>query len=227
MTLPSIMLLLLLPLLFSAPSTSTARDFDFFYFVLQWPGSFCDTKKSCCYPATGKPTADFSIHGLWPNYADGSYPSNCDRQNAYDASQIADLMEILRSHWPSLACPSGDESTFWKHEWQKHGTCSESVLDQHAYFGTALRLRTQINLLQALQDAGIKPDGGLYSSTDISSAIRNSTGFEPKLGCNADGGGNRQLYEVSVCVDAKGERLIECPISSISNCPPRVEFPPF
>lgn len=75
--------------------------------------------------------------------------------------------------------------------------------------------------------AGIKPDGGFYSSTDMSSAIRNGTGFEPKVQCNVDEGGNRQLYEVYVCVDAKGERLIECPVSPTSNCPSRVEFPPF
>uniref|UniRef100_A0A6V7QTG3 Uncharacterized protein n=1 Tax=Ananas comosus var. bracteatus TaxID=296719 RepID=A0A6V7QTG3_ANACO len=29
---------------------SSAQDFDFFYFVQQWPGSYCDTKQSCCYP---------------------------------------------------------------------------------------------------------------------------------------------------------------------------------
>ncbi|GAB4840016.1 hypothetical protein Ancab_020725 [Ancistrocladus abbreviatus] len=66
----------------------TSQDFDFFYFVLQWPGSYCDTQQSCCYPVTGKPATDFGIHGLWPNYSNGSYPSNCDPSNAFDKSQV-------------------------------------------------------------------------------------------------------------------------------------------
>lgn len=68
--------------------------------------------------------------------------------------QISDLTSNLQKNWPTLACPSGDGTTFWTHEWEKHGTCSESELDQHAYFQTALKLRNQINLLQILENAG-------------------------------------------------------------------------
>lgn len=107
-----------------------SKDFDFFYFVQQWPGSYCDTKQSCCYPTTGKPDADFGIHGLWPNYKDGSYPSNCDRDRPFDSSEISDLNSQLQTEWPTLSCPSGTGMKFWEHEWDKHGTCSESVLDQ-------------------------------------------------------------------------------------------------
>lgn len=68
--------------------------------------------------------------------------------------QISDLISSMQKKWPTLACPSGNGVTFWSHEWEKHGTCSESVLDQHGYFKAALALKNQVNLLQALQSAG-------------------------------------------------------------------------
>lgn len=60
----------------------------------------------------------------------------------------------MQQDWPTLACPSGDGTEFWSHEWEKHGTCSESVLEQHAYFETTLNFKKKTNLLQALQHAG-------------------------------------------------------------------------
>ncbi|GAB2214427.1 hypothetical protein Droror1_Dr00018773 [Drosera rotundifolia] len=132
---------------------AASQDFDFFYFVLQWPGSYCDTKQSCCYPLTGKPATDFGIHGLWPNYNDGSYPSNCDTSNPFDTSKVLDLISRMQTEWPSLSCPSSDNTKFWSHEWVKHGTCSESILNQYGYFKAALDLKNQIDILQILRNA--------------------------------------------------------------------------
>lgn len=60
----------------------------FLCFIIKWPGSYCDTEKSCCFPTSGKPAADFGIHGLWPNYEDGTYPSNCDDTKPFDSSSV-------------------------------------------------------------------------------------------------------------------------------------------
>ncbi|KAG5521578.1 hypothetical protein RHGRI_033960 [Rhododendron griersonianum] len=73
----------------------------------------------------------------------------------YFVQQISDLLSRLEKDWPTLACPSGDGIKFWGHEWSKHGTCSESLLDQYSYFQKALDLKAKANLLQALQTAGI------------------------------------------------------------------------
>ncbi|KAE9605537.1 hypothetical protein Lal_00024682 [Lupinus albus] len=204
-----------------------SEDFDFFYFVQQWPGSYCDARRPCCYPTTGKPAADFGIHGLWPNRNDGSYPSNCDPNSPFDPSEVSDLTTKLQSEWPTLACPSNDGTGFWTHEWEKHGTCSESNLKQHAYFATALGLKEKANLLQALTSAGIKPDGESYTLSDIKGAIKDGVGFTPYIECNVDKSGNSQLYQVYLCVDTSGSNLIECPVFPHGRCGSSIEFPTF
>ncbi|XP_042497266.1 ribonuclease 1-like [Macadamia integrifolia] len=206
---------------------SASQDFDFFYLVQQWPGSYCDAKQKCCYPTTGKPASDFGIHGLWPNYKDGSYPSNCDSSNSFDASVISDLTGRMQTNWPSLACPSSTGLKFWSHEWEKHGTCSESVLDQHGYFETALNLKKKVDLLQILENAGIQPDGGFYSLDSIKKAIRDGSGYTPFIECNVDDSGNSQLYQVYLCVDNSGSDFTECPVFPKGRCDSKIEFPTF
>ncbi|KAL7588260.1 hypothetical protein Lser_V15G37532 [Lactuca serriola] len=206
---------------------SASQDFDFFYFVQQWPGSYCDTKQSCCYPITGKPASNFGIHGLWPNRNNGSYPSDCDSSNPFDASNISDLRSEMQSEWPTLSCPSNDGLTFWSHEWDKHGTCSESVLDQHEYFATTLSLKNQINLLHALESAGIQPNGEKYSLSSIKSAIIGASGLTPWIQCNNDSFGNSQLYQIYLCVDSSASGFIECPVFPYGHCDSSIEFPSF
>ncbi|XVF43122.1 hypothetical protein PTKIN_Ptkin02bG0015200 [Pterospermum kingtungense] len=205
-----------------------AQDFDFFYFVQQWPGAYCDSKRShCCYPKSGKPAADFGIHGLWPNYKDGGYPSNCDPDSRFDKSEISNLIGTLEKEWPTLSCPSNDGIKFWTHEWEKHGTCSESELDQREYFEAALKLKQKANLLQALTNKGIKPDDEFYELQDIKDAIKEAVGFTPGIECNIDASGNSQLYQVYLCVDTSGSDFIECPLLQRFKCGSSIQFPKF
>lgn len=222
-----ILLIELLLITHSFSLISITQAYDFFYFVQQWPGSYCDTKKSCCYPTTGKPKSDFGIHGLWPNNNDGSYPSNCDSTNPYDESKISDLKSKMHEEWATLSCPSNSGSSFWSHEWDKHGTCSQSVLSEHAYFQTALSLKNQIDLLQALQTAGISPDGSFYSLANIKRAIKDAIGYEAWIECNRDEDGNSQLYQVYVCVDSSASELITCPVFPRGSCGSTIKFPAF
>lgn len=62
-------------------------------------------------------------------------------------------MSNLQREWPTLSCPSNDGVNFWTHEWEKHGTCAESELDQHDYFEAGLKLKQKANLLHALTNA--------------------------------------------------------------------------
>lgn len=162
----------------------------------------------------------------------------------------------MQQDWATLACPSNSGSTFWSHEWDKHGTCSESVLDQHAYFAAALNLKSKLDLLQILQSAGIiqssfkfksittpfflvfhglkypcnpgiNPDGGVYSLSSIRSTIGSAIGHTPWVECNVDQDGNSQLYQIYVCVENSGSDLIDCPVFPRGKCGSSIEFPSF
>ncbi|XP_037477377.1 ribonuclease 3-like [Triticum dicoccoides] len=212
----------------AAQESGKQAGYDFFYLVLQWPGSYCDTKQSCCYPRSGKPAADFGIHGLWPNRDDGSYPQNCNPDSTFDPSKVSDILSSLRSSWPTLACPTNDGLRFWAHEWEKHGTCAQNLFNEHGYFQAALRLRGQLRVLDALATAGISPDGGYYTMGAIKGAIQEGTGFAPHVDCNRDESGNSQLFQLYFCVHADASRFVECPIQPGGRpCGNRIEFPAF
>ncbi|CDP00337.1 unnamed protein product [Coffea canephora] len=190
------------------------QSHDFFFVVQMWPGSYCDTKRvSCCYRAAGKPT-DFTIHGLWPHFNNNSIPQDCNRKNPFNKAKVSDLTTKLEKTWPTFKCGRKSSSAkFWSHEWTKHGTCSEDVLDQHAYFKAALNIKDKVNLLEILKNAGIQPDGKFYKLDDIKEAIKAGTGYNPVIECNTDASGNIQLYQVYLCVDSAGSSLIECPVT--------------
>lgn len=76
--------------------------------------------------------------------------------------------------------------------------------------------------------AGIVPDGKHYQIEAIRKAISSVLdGHLPGVDCNKDGKGNRQLFQVYICVDKDGSTLIECPIFPRSECRGSVEFPVF
>ncbi|KAF8668832.1 hypothetical protein HU200_052033 [Digitaria exilis] len=230
---------LVLPLL---AVSSAAERFDFFYFVQQWPGSFCDTWRGCCFPDTGKPAADFGIHGLWPNYAHchrrgdddvfsilglerrgRCWPQYCGGDDDGDDGgklspwAIRDLVASLQRNWPTLSCKSGDSFRFWSYEWKKHGTCSN--LEPHDYFARALALKAAHNLTEILSGAGIVPSAtATYSLDSLSDAIAKGIGFKANIECNRDADGESQLYQVYQCVDKEGKNLIDCPLHMRSKC---------
>ncbi|PPS03309.1 hypothetical protein GOBAR_AA17355 [Gossypium barbadense] len=51
---------------------------------------------------------EFTIHGLWPDYNDGTWPSCCYRSQ-FDVKEISTLLDALEKYWPSLYC--GKSST--------------------------------------------------------------------------------------------------------------------
>jgi len=81
----------------------------------------------------------FSIHGLWPQYDRNHWPQFCTH-NTFDFNRLEpDIIERLHQHWHSSR---GKDRNFWKHEWQRHGTCTG--MTENEYFQKALWCFDQI-----------------------------------------------------------------------------------
>eukprot|EP00850_Spirogloea_muscicola_P004474 SM000019S05018 [mRNA] locus=s19:585876:587446:+ [translate_table: standard] len=219
----------------AAGAATGAASFDFFYFVQQWPGSYCDGNRKCCYnPDKGKPkeSSPSTVYGPTTQTAAGPTTVMTAGALTYPSLpsiifQISDLEDDLETYWDTLHCPASKGESFWSHEWSKHGTCADTLGDEHAYFNAALQLWNSTLITQALADAGITP-GASYNFRDIMDIITNYVGFKPAIECNNDREKRPQLYQVYICVDADGETLIDCPIyPKVRACPKTVAFPLF
>ncbi|KAE9605710.1 putative ribonuclease T(2) [Lupinus albus] len=170
------------------------REFDYFALALQWPGTFCQRTQHCCSSnaccrGSNAPTT-FTIHGLWPDYNDGTWPACCTKSN-FDPKEISTLNDALEQYWPSLSCskPSschGGKGSFWGHEWEKHGTCSSPVVwNEYDYFLTTLNVYFKYNVTKVLNEAGYVPSNSeKYPIGGIISAIENAFHASPQIVCS-------------------------------------------
>jgi hypothetical protein len=86
----------------------------------------------------------FTIHGLWPQRKDGTWPEYCDRARPFSLLRVLDLLPRLSRYWPSWAGPN---KSFWAHEWERHGTCAEKVIGgQRAFFSAVLKLHQALKI---------------------------------------------------------------------------------
>ncbi|KAL5721869.1 ribonuclease T2 [Ranunculus cassubicifolius] len=208
------------------------REFDYFLLALQWPGTFCQKTKHCC-AANGccrsNATNDFTIHGLWTDYNDGTWPACCSGIK-FDIKQIKPLLKGLQQYWPTLSCNSvsnchGGKGLFWAHE-EKHGTCSYPVFkDEYSYFLATLNLYFKYNVTEILSKEGyVASNTEKYPLGGIVSAIQNSVKATPKIVCRH--GAIKELhicfyktFEPRDCVLGANE------INSGSSCPKYVSLP--
>ncbi|DBB05290.1 hypothetical protein WJX82_006426 [Trebouxia sp. C0006] len=197
---------------------------EFFYLVQQWGPTFCKHDRQTCRQAPV--SSHFTLHGLWPNYdkghcpgKKGAWPQNCDDSSTdlppecdcpFDASILSDLSSDMLENWPSYGQTNTD---FWKHEWDKHGSCAityekasgGSVTTEHEYFAKALELRDQCNVLESLAAAGITR-GGKAPASDFIAAIKQGCGVSPQLACHY---GSSDAEEIRICYDDAFE-AIDC-----------------
>ncbi|EYU46082.1 hypothetical protein MIMGU_mgv1a011196mg [Erythranthe guttata] len=216
------------------------REFDYFKLSLIWPGTSCAaTPRHCCSSnaccrRSDAPTG-FTIHGLWPDYSDGTWPACCPGKK-FDVNVISSLLSTMNKYWPSLSCDSnisncyGGTGLFWEHEWEKHGTCSSPVVrDEYDYFVKTLDLYFKYNVTEVLKKAGyVASNSEKYPLEGIISAIQTAFHVTPELQCSGN-----SIDELRLCF-SKDLKLTDCEaesstksvlINSETSCPKYVRLP--
>lgn len=159
-----------------------------------WQPAFCETKPG--KPECKSQTADrydanhFALHGLWPmrkNYC-GVDQADID---ADKKGRWTDLPEVKLSAATRDALDKlmpGTQSALERHEWIKHGTCTN--LSQEAYFSEAIALMDALNTskVSALFAANV---GKAVTQDQVQSAFDASfgagAGQRIKMRCEQDG----------------------------------------
>eukprot|EP00882_Tetradesmus_deserticola_P005671 GHRQ01005971.1.p1 GENE.GHRQ01005971.1~~GHRQ01005971.1.p1 ORF type:complete len:293 (+),score=53.38 GHRQ01005971.1:302-1180(+) len=181
--------------------TNLNTDFDYFYLVRQWPATFCNDHY--CTHRPPKKYA-FTVHGLWPQRRDGTWPEFCDAASNLNIDDIEDLLPELEQAWPSW---SSADMVFWNHEWTRHGTCAEAIVGhQHAFFQTVLSLHSKLDIQEAFNARQIVPSNNVrYHAEGLKQALNDAYGVMPHITCDAQG----ELAEVWMCIDKK-LRPVDC-----------------
>src|SRR3990167_878901 len=99
------------------------QNFDGYMLALMWPRGQCATLK--CSAGIVASKMSFTIHGLWPasfNPTSGVYgPQDCPTSNQFSSKKYTSAVQTsLLYLWPSMNSP---HERFWKHEYEKHGSC--------------------------------------------------------------------------------------------------------
>ena len=152
-------------------------NFDYYLFAQTFPITFCKTHK-----CTGTPNTQFIIHGLWPNYYDGSYPSFCTKEEL-DYNFINGNKDLFLKYWSDNN--NKLDIDFINHEWTKHGTCANSsvIHNQHDYFLNTINIRKNIDIFSILRKNNIINNNKNYDKNMVINAIKNSLNVIPRLDC--------------------------------------------
>lgn len=83
--------------------------------------------------------SNYTIHGLWIDYYNRSYPQFCNNL-PFNLNELKHLRNDLDVKWKSCYGNKEASEEFWKHEWDKHGTCFYPKMNLTYYFSKTLEL---------------------------------------------------------------------------------------
>ena len=186
---------------------SKLKNNDFYYvFASLWQNESCFENGNIneqCKKLNNYYKNNFTIHGLWPNFknSSSSYDGYCTNE-PFDIEVIKKIgIDKMNTYWPST---DGPNEEFWKHEWEKHGTCSG--LSQIDYFNTILNLHSSLPTPEFIK----KNKGNEVKTKELENLLKNEK--NSIVTCS-----DNKLSGYRICY----EQLDGIPTKQIL-CPPRV-----
>jgi ribonuclease I len=176
------------------------HSWDYLMFVQLWPSSWLFHDHNTEYNFTND---YFSIHGLWPQYWNDSYPENCGSH--FNITIIKPIYDDLKIHWTDFKNPAN----FLKHEYLKHLTCiNETDLDgDYRYFWYGLQLRESLDLYNLFKKNQIVPSNEYnYTLQSMKDAVKAVYNVNTTIICDNYG----ILEEIRFCMDHE-MNFIDCP----------------
>lgn len=181
---------------------SVSIAWDYFLFVQLWPTSWLTNSNITGYNFTD---SYYSIHGIWPNDYNASYPQFCNTSSGFNSTILDPISNNLTLYWTDFK----NATNFWQHEYLKHMTCinETNLIGDYKYFWDGLNLRESLNLYSALSRFNITPTNNhYYALNDIMYAIKKTYGSNVVITCT----NNSIIEEVRFCMN-KDFQLFDCP----------------
>lgn len=181
------------------PVQGKTGTFDYYLLSLSWSPTYCDTPsgKHNRQQCGGKQPHGMVVHGLWPQYTDGTWPQCCQQVDAVKPSPAVDQASRVMIGTKLLS-----------HEWTKHGACVTSRQDE--YFGRINQAVTSLGLAPGIPATGLE-------RIRVSDLKRHWAIPTASITVQCKG---KRLKEVHICLD-KALAPIPCPAAEArtDNCP--------
>ncbi|PBP27108.1 Ribonuclease Rh-like protein [Diplocarpon rosae] len=140
---------------------------------------------SVLFQCAGRTATADAILGYDAKYCDAYCDSSREYKNITAILQSygkTDLFDYMNTYWKDY---QGDDETFWEHEWNKHGTCI-NTLEPKCYSGYTGQEEV-VDFFEAaiLENAGIVPSTTkTYDLSQIQDALTTAHGFAVSIACS-------------------------------------------
>ena len=126
------------------------KYYDMYVYSIFFQTTTCKIYGYPCYIIIDNfPKNVWTMHGLWPNYKNGTLPDWCNGNNDIDIKiKNESLYNYMKTYWPGLF---RSNEGFWGHEYNRHGYCYNkrhniSVNDYDKFFLKAIEIYQKYDL---------------------------------------------------------------------------------